>query len=444
MGGDRIFSPISATEEGSSSEQDFPHESVKHSFFSGDENGSVISGESGLDFSPAGRQISLSFEAAERQRCKVYLEVFRSYEELRHRSERLEEAKSKILSYTPGSWIEKVAGIDLSDYDVPKTTTLLLIGPKGSGKSSLVNKISKVLEDDEFASDRAQVSYDISTGDGTYFLHEYLIPRGSGSFCLYDSRSLSDDSLENLKILKCWMTKGVRHGELVKRNSDCSSLKGQLKCKAEKSRCNPTQARKINFVVFVVNGLSMLESMDGDDETKKSYTDVIVTTFNNPLLSFKDDKPVVVVTHGDLLSLCDRVRVRVHLGKLLGVPPTRQIFDIPESNDSVVALTIVDMLRYSLEHADRNLPGKDRLSNKMYRSSLQYLLLLLVLGIAIVYQIRGADLHCHSSEIHLDEATGSIPNKRKVSEGADFHSHLPEIHFDWRATRHLWLGSDVE
>jgi hypothetical protein len=38
---------------------------------------------------------------------------------------------------------------------------------------------------------------------------------------------------------------------------------------------------------------------------------------------------VVVVTHGDLLSLNDRARVRVHLGELLGIPPAKQIFDIP-------------------------------------------------------------------------------------------------------------------
>ena len=42
-----------------------------------------------------------------------------------------------------------------------------------------------------------------------------------------------------------------------------------------------------------------------------------------------DDKPVIVVTHGDLLSVSDRARVRVHLGELLGVHPTKQIFDIP-------------------------------------------------------------------------------------------------------------------
>lgn len=49
----------------------------------------------------------------------------------------------------------------LSDYDIPETTTLLLIGPKGCGKSSLVNRISRVLEDDKFAPERAQVSCNV-------------------------------------------------------------------------------------------------------------------------------------------------------------------------------------------------------------------------------------------------------------------------------------------
>lgn len=54
--------------------------------------------------------------------------------------------------------MEKVGGMQLTDYDVPKTTSLILIGPKGSGKSSLVNRISRVFEEDKFASERAQVS----------------------------------------------------------------------------------------------------------------------------------------------------------------------------------------------------------------------------------------------------------------------------------------------
>lgn len=62
------------------------------------------------------------------------------------------------LSYRPGAWIEKVGGLKLCDYDVPKTTCLILVGPSGSGKSSLINRISKVFEDDNFAPARAQVS----------------------------------------------------------------------------------------------------------------------------------------------------------------------------------------------------------------------------------------------------------------------------------------------
>lgn len=54
--------------------------------------------------------------------------------------------------------MEKVGGMQLTDYDVPKTTSIILIGPKGSGKSSLVNRISRVFEEDKFASERAQVS----------------------------------------------------------------------------------------------------------------------------------------------------------------------------------------------------------------------------------------------------------------------------------------------
>lgn len=42
-----------------------------------------------------------------------------------------------------------------------------------------------------------------------------------------------------------------------------------------------------------------------------------------------DDKPAVVITHGDLLSHDERARVRLYLGELLGIPPTTQIFDIP-------------------------------------------------------------------------------------------------------------------
>ncbi|KAK3017466.1 hypothetical protein RJ639_006416 [Escallonia herrerae] len=276
-------------------------------------------------------------------------------------------------SYTPGAWIEKVDGLELCDYSVPKTISLLLVGPKGSGKSSLVNRISRVFEDEEFTPERAQVTYNSAVGDGTYFVQEYMIPRGSKSFCLYDTRSLSDDVPENVEMLKRWLTKGVRHGDLAIMKSDSAFLKSRMKCKARQDGYCSSETRMVNFVIFVVNGLSVLKSMESNDGADKMYTEMIATMFNCPFLSFKDDKPVVVVTHGDLLSVSERSRLRVHLGERLGVPPHTQIFDIPESRDPATELTIVDMLRFSLEHADRHLPGKGWFLGKV-RSFMPYLL----------------------------------------------------------------------
>lgn len=57
--------------------------------------------------------------------------------------------------------------------------------------------------------------------------------------------------------------------------------------------------------------------------------------------SVLDDKPVVVVTHGDLLSLTDRARIRTYLGELLGIPPAKQIFDIPGDSHQVIWILLL-------------------------------------------------------------------------------------------------------
>lgn len=104
-----------------------------------------------------------------------------------------------------------------------------------------------------------------------------------------------------------------------------------MKCKSRHNGLVSPETRIVNFVIYVANGVSVLKSMDGDGEADKDYSQMIAATFNCPYLSFKDDKPVVVVTHGDLLTLSDRVRVRLFLAELLSIPPDKQIFDIPGS-----------------------------------------------------------------------------------------------------------------
>ncbi|KNA20712.1 hypothetical protein SOVF_050010 [Spinacia oleracea] len=363
MGGDHL--PCSTSEdELSSLESDYPdYPSYPSSFYrDGDESISESYEFVPKELDELSHGISsnsVEFDGNLRRRKNAYNEIMRSYDELWVPKEGLYQAKSEILSYNPGSWISNPGGKKLSNYVIPKTTTLLLIGPTGSGKSSLVNKISRVFEDDKFASERAQVTYNPSTGEGTYFLQEYMVPRSSASFCLYDTRSLSENFADNDEMLQRWMTKGVRHGELVIRDSDTPSLKMSLKCKAQQSGTPSTVIRKVNFVIFIVNGFQVLRSMNRDKKEDRAYMEMVVKAFSCPYLSFKDDKPVIVVTHGDLLSLGDRARVRVYLGEKLGVPPAKQIFDIPDNSDPTSELTIVDMIRYSLEHADKNIPCKE-------------------------------------------------------------------------------------
>ncbi|OIT33786.1 PREDICTED: uncharacterized protein LOC109205564 isoform X1 [Nicotiana attenuata] len=439
MGGDTttLDSPLIYSTEESSLDRNFPKNSLSSRTFlsGGDHFGSKVeNGKAGLGFMDSEKLVrasSVSMDEVNRKRERnVYMDVLKSYDELQLHKDRLKEAKSKISSYTPGSWIEEVGGVKKSDYNIPKKMTLLLIGPKASGKSSLVNKISMALEDDPFTPQRAPISYS-SVGDGTYFLQEYTIPRGSSSFCLYDTRSLSDDLTENKKMVKQWMTKGVRHGELIKRDSDDAYLKSKMKSKDQNSSC-AIEAKVVNFVIFVVSAVSIFELMDSDDETKRQKAQAVATIFNDPLLSFKDDKPVVVLTQGDLLSLSDRTRIRMYLGHLLGIHPKKQIFDIPESDDSGTKLTIVNMLRYCLEHADKNLPFKGPFGSKDVLKILgSFLLGFVVLSILAGIVINPRNLLSH---VNIDCHASGVDSVGRIHD----ESPQSDVNIDWGAIRHLW------
>lgn len=434
MGGDTIppNSPLISTEE-STFDQNFPENALSSpTFLSGSaRSGSKVeNGEDGLGsmyLEEFIRASSNTMDEVNKKRIRnVYMDVLKSYEELQFHKDYLKEAKNKILSYTPVSWIEEVGGVKASDYNIPKKTTLLLIGLRGSGKSSLVNKISRVFDDDPFTPERAQVSYS-SDGDGTCFLQEYTIPRGSSSFCLYDTRGLSDDLSENKKTVKRWMTKGVCHGKLITRDSDDA----HLKAKACRNRYCAFESNVVNCVIFVVSAVQMLQLIDSDDETKRQQTQAVASTFNYPLLSFKDEKPIVVLTHGDLLSLSDRTRIRMYLGQLLGIHPKKQIFDIPESDDLGTRLTILNMLRHCLELADKNLPFKkyqpfegpyrSKGALKMLVASLLvHAVLAILIGMGIMFmntlQAKVASVpNLHASQSHVDidlsaTTVDSVPN----------------------------------
>lgn len=57
---------------------------------------------------------------------------------------------------------------------------------------------------------------------------------------------------------------------------------------------------------------------------------------------FADDKPILLITHVDELSLSERAHVRIHLGDLLGIPPATQIFDIPGDISVELFVVVID------------------------------------------------------------------------------------------------------
>ncbi|KAK1356019.1 Phosphate import ATP-binding protein like [Heracleum sosnowskyi] len=450
MGGGDTVSPSLSSDEDSLLEQEFQDYPFEFSALLRGDNSSLkvddLSVSVENDFMPERLDVvdsqvsrdSLYLAANRKRACSVYNQVLRSYDELQCRTKSLEEAKLRILRYKPGIWTEKVGGMELKDYIVPKTVSLLVVGPEKSGKSSLINRISRAFDDDKYSPERAQVSYNCNDGDGTYFLQENMVLKGSSSFCLYDTRSLSDNESENTEMLKRWMTEGVRHGELVLRNSDGPDLRNKLKCKSHRNLHCSNMTRKVNFVIFVISGLSVLNAMDSGDERDDGYNNMIATMFNCPFLSFKDDKPVLVVTHGDFLSLSDRARVRVHLGELLGIPPKKQIFDIPvaEDCDPATDLTIIDLLRYSLEHADKNFPVKGWFLSKTCKIRQPgSLIMVLILGIAIIsalvhnaYVGNGHNLHIPPKDAPIGRNVNNVhsPGLDTVSAPKADALHVPQ------------------
>ncbi|KAI5077275.1 hypothetical protein GOP47_0007099 [Adiantum capillus-veneris] len=306
----------------------------------------------------------LAFESMEKEGLIERIQL--QTKALQENSEQnLEDVREIIKGYRPGDGIRSVGGICRSGFAIPEATTLLVVGFAGAGKSCLINNMIRVVDNVTDGFDRAQTYVDMA--NGSLFLQEYFLSGSAQNFCVFDSRGFSTtNAFEDLDIIKKWISNGICHGEAVCRPSDTKTIREALEGRGRQGHSDCTVRRVVDFVIFVVDAFTVHRMRESHDVAALGN---LAMLYKSPFLSFKDDVPVVVMTHGDKLAPQDRVLTRIFIGELLGVSPIDHIFDIscftersmhPGDVDTYNDLVLVNMLKFSLERADKNLPYKAR------------------------------------------------------------------------------------
>jgi len=303
--------------------------------------------------------------------AKLKARILNQRASLKNRVHLMEEMRQKIQRYVPGQWLVEAGGMKAGDFEIPKITSLLLVGAMGAGKSTLINNLIRVVNNKTNDFDRAQVCGDPGE-NGTYFSNEYVLTE-SKSICIFDSRGFPEVKInEGLEVLESWMKGGVRHGQFALRSSEehgKSKVKEDVLKKGRQAHYKSSIVRRINFVIVVINAEAVHKLRHSDTNLSRVN---FVRIFKFPYVAFKDDRPVIVMTHGDMLSEDDRIKARIFLGNMLGVSPVDHIFDIAGFTGRVYEddeqraendYLLLDMLEYALQRADRNLPYKKTVSD---------------------------------------------------------------------------------
>ncbi|KAB1203247.1 hypothetical protein CJ030_MR8G022912 [Morella rubra] len=280
--------------------------------------------------------------------------------------EGLNEFRHKLLVYSSGDFWVPIGGIRKEEMDIPPTITILLVGFAGSGKSSLVNLMYSVLGRSGLIP-FAQTSLGSSSNYTTMFMEEHNVMRSTKSgFCVYDSKGFDYDHMEeNLEELSSWMIDGVHHNQLCLRPGDDALTEDDIQNITFGSSTKFVK-RRVNYVMVVADMAEIYKASKAGD---LKPLEAIRELFSCPVLRKSNENPLLILTHGDMLSTEERIEGRLKICEWLGISETTGVYDIvcltqygylSEESDPVAAYALSEAIYRALLISDRgHSPKKD-------------------------------------------------------------------------------------
>ncbi|ONH94079.1 hypothetical protein PRUPE_8G269000 [Prunus persica] len=292
--------------------------------------------------------------------------------------EGLNELRHKLHMYRSGDFWMPIGGITKENMDIPPLATILLVGFSASGKTSLVNLMYSVLgrsglvpfaqtsppETGSYSSNHS------SKSRSSMVLKEHNVLRSLRSgFCVFDSRGFEyDQTGEGVEEqVSNWMSDGVRHNQVCLRPGDDAALMEHEEYSA--SKC---VRRRVNCAMVVANMAEIYKALQAGDSKPMEATRQLFCSVNAFTNCNDDERPILILTHGDMLSTEERIEGRLKICESVGVSETSGVYDIvclteygflAEESDPVSAYAVTEAVYRALLISDRTHSPKKSLED---------------------------------------------------------------------------------